>query len=130
MESASINWLGVVLAALSSFLIGGLWYSVLFVKPWQKFTGLKEADLAKGMAKVFGTSFVLSLVMAANLAFFIGDNSASFGLFAGFAAGFGWVAMALGVNYAFERKPFGLYAINAGYNVVTMSLMGLIIGAF
>lgn len=129
MGPEGINWLAVVFAAFSSFLIGGLWYSALFVKPWQKLTGLKEADLRQGMAKVFGVSLLLSLVMAANLAFFIGNNDAMFGLFAGFAAGFGWVAMAFGINYAFERKSLKLFLTNGGYNVVTMSVMGLIIGA-
>ena len=129
MDTPTINWLAVALAALSSFLVGGVWHNVLFVKQWQKFTGLKEADLRKGTAKVFALSFVLSLIMAANLAFFIGDNDANFGLFAGFAAGFGWVAMAFGVNYLFERKPLALFAINGGYNVVTFTLMGFILGA-
>ena len=63
-------------------------------------------------------AFILTLVMSFNLAFFIGSNDAMFGLFAGFAAGFGWVAMAFGVNYLFERRSFTFYLINAGYNVV------------
>lgn len=129
MDGTTINWLAVLLAALSSFLIGGIWYNALFVKKWQNLTGLKEKDLQKGMGKVFAGSFILSLVMALNLAFFIGAESASFGLFAGFAVGLGWIAAAFGINYLFERRPFALFAINAGYNVVSASVMGLIIGA-
>ena len=67
--------------------------------------------------------------MAINLAFFIGDNDAVFGLFAGFATGLGFVSLALGVNYLFEGKPLKLWLINAGYNTVVFSVMGLIIGA-
>ena len=129
MESVQINWLGVLLAALSSFVIGGVWYSALFVKKWQKVTGLKESDLKKGMQKVFIGSFLLSVVMAINLAFFIGDEGAGFGMLAGFAVGFGWIAAALGINYLFERKSFTHFVINAGYNVVTATVMGLIIGS-
>lgn len=129
MESVQINWLGVLLAALSSFLIGGVWYNALFTKKWQQATGLKETELQKGMQRVFIGSFLLSLIMAANLAFFIGDEGATFGLLAGFAVGFGWIAAAFGINYLFERKSFSLYVINAGYNIVTATVMGLIIGA-
>lgn len=129
MDSVQINWLGVFIAAVSSFVIGGVWYNVLFVKQWQRLTGLKESDLQKGMPKVFIGSFVLSLIMAVNLAYFIGNEGTAFGLMAGFAVGFGWIAAALGVNYLFERKPVTLYVINAGYNVITATIMGLIIGA-
>lgn len=123
-----INWLAVLLAGGSAFLVGGLWYGLIFAKSWQRLVGLKDEEIAKGTAKVFGGSFILSLIMAVNLAFFIGDSDASFGLFAGLAAGLGWVATALGVNYLFERRSIKLYAINAGYNILTFALMGLIIG--
>lgn len=124
----NINWLAVLLAGSSAFIIGGLWYGLIFAKTWQLLVGLKDEELAKGTVRVFGGSFVLSLIMAVNLAFFIGDNDVTFGLFAGLAAGLGWVATALGVNYLFERRSIKLYAINAGYNVLTFILMGLIIG--
>ena len=67
--------------------------------------------------------------MAINLAFFIGNNDAAFGLVAGLATGLGFVGLALGVNYLFEGKPLKLWLINAGYNTVVFSVMGLIIGA-
>lgn len=126
---AEINWLAVGLAALVAFVVGGVWYGWLFARPWQQLVGLSDEALSSGALRVFGGSFVLSLVIAINLAFFIGDNNGAFGLFAGLAAGVGWVAMALGVNYLFERRPFKLYAINAGYNVIVFALMGYIIGA-
>lgn len=124
----SVNWIAVLLAGSSAFIVGGLWYGLIFAKAWQRLVGLKDEEIAKGTAKVFGGSFVLSFIMAANLAFFIGNNDGSFGLLAGLAAGLGWVAMALGVNYLFERRSFKLYLINASYNVVTFALMGFIIG--
>lgn len=125
-----INVVAALLAAMSSFLLGGAWYSLFFAKQWQKLTGLKDEELRAGTGKVFAGAFVLSLVMAFNLAAFIGKNqSVSFGAFAGFAAGFGWVAMSLGINYLFERKPIGLFLINGGYNVVALTTMGIIVGA-
>ena len=51
-----VNWIAIVVAAVASFLLGGLWYSpVLFGKAWQRETGLTDEQLKKGnMAKIFG----------------------------------------------------------------------------
>lgn len=129
MGSVEINWLAVLLAALASFVIGGLWYGPLFAKKWQKLAGVSDKQLAKGRLKVFGLSFVVSVVMALNLTYFIGDGDDMSGTLAGFAVGFGWVAMAFAMNYLFERRSLGLYVINAGYNIVAFTVMGYIIGA-
>ncbi|MAT59197.1 MAG: hypothetical protein CMF23_14590 [Ignavibacteriae bacterium] len=133
MDLSQLNYLAVFVSALTSFLIGGLWYSpVMFSNAWMKENGFKEEDLKDAnIAKIFGTSFVLALIIAFNLAAFIGSNSdLSFGLFAGFAAGFGWVAMSLGITYLFERKSFKLFLINAGYHIVTYTIMGGILAVW
>lgn len=126
-----INWLSGFVASFLGLIIGYLWYSVLFAKKWQQLAGISDLQLQRGMPKRAIGSYLMSLVMSLNLAAFIGANATPlFGLFAGLAAGLGWVAMALGSNYLFEHKPFQLYLINAGYNVILLSLMGLIIGLF
>jgi len=124
-----INWLGVLLAALATFAVGGLWYSVLFAKAWQREAGVTDEQLKHGTVRVFVGSFLLALVMAVVLAAFIGDAGAGFGTLAGLAAGVAWVAAALGINYLFERRSLTLFAINASYNVVAFTAMGAIIGA-
>src|SRR5262249_36486030 len=123
----------VLAAAAVSFLIGGAWYSPIgFARVWMREAGIDEAR-AKGanMARVFGLSFVASAVMAANLAAFIGPKaSLSFGLFAGAATGIGWVAMSLGVIYLFEQRSLKLWLVNSGYQVLTYTAMGGIVGAW
>ena len=47
---------------------------------------------------------------------------------AGFSAGLCWVGAAYGINYLFERRPLGLWAINAGYHTLQFTLFGLIVG--
>lgn len=37
---------------------------------------------------------------------------------------------AMGITYLFERKSFKLFLINAGYHVVTFTIMGLILGVW
>ncbi len=126
-----INWLAILTATVFGFfVVGGLWYGPLFGKAWMQAFGLTEDDLAsRNMPKVFGLSFLLALIAAINLALFMGpDADLSFGLMAGFFAGFGWVATLLGILYLFEHRSIQAYAINAGYCVVAMTCMGGIIG--
>ncbi|MDV3310688.1 MAG: DUF1761 domain-containing protein [Cyclobacteriaceae bacterium] len=133
METASLNYWAILVSALSALLIGGVWYSpAVFGKIWMRENGFTEESLKSGnMAKIFGLTFLLSLVAAINLAMFLGpDTTMSLGAFYGFLAGFGWVAMFIGTTYLFERRSFALFAINAGYSVVTLTVMGLIIGAW
>jgi hypothetical protein len=130
---AQVNWLAVIVAALSTFLIGGLWYSpAVFGKAWMKENGFTEEGMKGGnMVKIFGLAFILGLVASVNLAMFLGPtDDAGMGAFYGFLAGFGWVATFVGTHYLFERKSFKLFLINAGYSVVSLTIMGLIIGAW
>ncbi len=132
MDPSQINWLAVLVAAVSSFLVGGLWYSpVLFGKPRARLTGLGEEQLRGGTGRVFGGAFVCALIAAVNLAFFLGPTATfGFSAFAGFAAGLGWAATSLTTTFLFERRPAALIAIDASYHVVSLTLMGLILGAW
>ena len=71
----NVNWLAVAVAGISAFVLGGVWYSpALFGKAWMKENNLSVEDVQKGnKAKIFGWSFILSLVMAVNLAMFLSD---------------------------------------------------------
>ncbi len=94
--------------------------------------GLDEARTRNAnIAKIFGISLLCSLVMAINLAFFIGaKGSLGFGVFAGAATGIGWVSMSLAVIYLFEQRSLKLWLINSGYQVVSYTVMGGVIGAW
>lgn len=127
MDLAQINYVAVIVSALLSFVIGWIWYSpIMFGKTWMKENGFKEEDLKKvNMVKIYSTSFVLALVIAFNLAAFIGSNAdLLFGLSAGAAVGIGWVAASFGITYLFEQKSIQLFLINAGYQAVTYIVMG------
>jgi len=85
-----------------------------------------------GWKGVFLLGFLLSLVMAVNLAFFLNDakTTATWGAIAGFLAGFGWVAMGMAIVALFERRSWKYSLINGGYLTVALTLMGLIIGGW
>lgn len=127
------NYFAILVAALSTFMIGGLWYSpAVFGKVWMKENGLTEEEMKKSnMVKIFGLAFLLALIAAVNLAMFLGpENNPAMGALWGFLAGFGWVAMFVGTHYLFERKSFTLFLINAGYSVVALTVMGIILAAW
>jgi hypothetical protein len=126
----AVNWLAVIAAAISMFVIGGIWYSVLFQKQWMAANGFTDEDMKRGSpAMIFGVAFVLSLLMAANLAFFV-SGVPDLGAVVGYsvAAGLGWAAFALSVVALFERRPLTYHLINGGYLTVAFVVMGLILG--
>jgi len=133
-EQISFNYLAILVATVSAFVLGGLWYApVLFGRAWMQEMGFTEESLKArgGTGKNMASSFVLELVMAFNLAAFIGPKAPrAFGAFAGAAAGFGCVAPAMGVTYLFERKSFRLFCINGGYHAIALTIMGAILGAW
>jgi len=126
-----INWVAVFAAAVSSFVLGGVWYSALFAKAWQKAAGLSDAQVKSGNpALIFGGSFVLALIASASFAVFLGnDLDAATGALYGFTAGLCWVTASFGINYLFERKSLQLFLINGGYHTLQFTLIGAILGA-
>ncbi|HEX6939301.1 MAG TPA: DUF1761 domain-containing protein [Longimicrobiales bacterium] len=127
-----INWLAVIVAALSTFALGAVWYGPVFGKAWMGASGMTEERARQGnTGMIFGVAFVIEFIAATVLAMFIGaEADAVFGLFAGLATGLFWVAGALGVVYLFEQRPLAHWAVNAGYMVVSFTIMGAILGAW
>lgn len=129
-----MNWLAVLAAAVSTFVLGGLWYSkALFGQAWMSANNFSETDLAKSnMLKIFGLSLIFAVIMAANLAAFLAEpkTTAVWGATAGFLAGFGWVTLAIATIGLFERRSWKYILINGGYMTVSFVIMGLIIGAW
>jgi len=132
MENLAINHLAVFAAALSDFVVGALWYSpLLFVKVWMKQTGITEEKMKKDNALVkYGLTFVFSLIITYNLAFFLGDPMMELSdyLLYSFLAGFGWASMAVGILSLFEMRGWKLMLINWGYVTVAFVVKGLILG--
>ena len=86
--------LGVVLAAVSAFVIGGLWYSpTLFLTPWMKMTGVTEAQMKTRFGSGMAATAVASLLTAYILAHFIAYTAQATGV-SGIAGSF------VGFNYS------------------------------
>jgi hypothetical protein len=133
MNLSTLNLWAVLVAALSAFVLGGAWYSpLLFAGAWKRANGFSASEPPPANAKIFGLSFVLSLVMALNLAMFLNDakTNLAWGATAGFLAGSGWVAMGLGIVALFERRSWKYAVINGGYLTLALTAMGAILGGW
>lgn len=141
MNMQEINFLAVVVAAMSAFVVGGMWYSpLLFGAAWMRANNFTEDQVASfPKSRMFGWAIPLLVIMAMNLAIFLADGQTDWvwGMTAGVLAGAGWVATGIAADGLFENKswtyqPAGFVSIliNAGYNVVSFALMGVIIGAW
>ena len=126
-----IHWLAVIAAAVSAFLLGGLWYGPLFLKPWAKAAGIDPNASSGHPAKVFGTAFACSLLAAAALAFVLPATAGiAHGAMLGALVGLFFVATSFGINYAFSQRPAVLWLIDGGYHVAQFALYGLILAAW
>ena len=133
MPMQHLNYWAILVAAISAFFLGGLWYSPLLLEPlWKKVNGFGAGEPPAATPKIFAVSFILSLVMAFNLAVFLNDpkTTAAWGATAGFLAGFGWVAMGMGIISQFERRPWSYVIVNGGYLTLALVIMGAILGAW
>jgi len=130
---ASINWLAVLVAGISSFVVGGIWYSPgLFGKAWMSANNLSEEEIKTGnKGKIFGFTLIFSLLMSANLAMFLNEpkTDLTWGMTAGFLAGI-WTFCAIAIHSLFELKSWKLIFINGGYSIVSLTLMGAVLGVW
>ena len=120
-------------------VVGFVYYSPMVLgKPWMKLMGMSEGDMKqKGpeMAKLYGTSFVLAIVTSYVL-FHIMVLSSNFfqyspvvtGLATAFWAWLGFVMPVQATDVLFGKGKFNLFAINTGYQLVSLLVMGVVIG--
>jgi hypothetical protein len=134
MDFSTLNWLAIIVSTLAFYGLGALWYSpIAFGKIWMEETGItKEIARKANMPKLMGLTLLFSFIMALNLALFMNSPSigTSQGAMYGFFTGFGWVAMAMFVSGQYEFRSTKHMLINAGYNIVGLTLMGVILGAW
>jgi hypothetical protein len=134
---AGINFVAVFVAAIATMVLGFLWYSpILFATPWMRLMGYdpndkaKLAEMQKGAGKIYGISFIASLVSAIVLAKIIdiaSVNTILYGMKIGFAVWLGFAATVQLTGALFSKQPIKLFLINTGYQLVCYLAMGAIL---
>ena len=129
-----VNWISVLVATLAYFALGALWYSkILFAPKWIAYLNINVNDpnAKKGMGLLFGGSFVLMFVQCLAIAIIAAKLEVVGGWLSGIKIGVFtgccFCAATIGVNYLYEKKPFGLFLINAGYAIAGNIIAGVII---
>lgn len=128
----NISIVGIIVAALAFFFLGGAWYTFLFGKQWRAEVGISEEEAAGASTNpmMFVWSILVSVVIAVTLAKLISESSVEYGLKVGLGVGAGVGAAILAQNYVYEQKSIRFWLINAGYTIIGLAVMGVIIGAF
>ena len=137
MEFMGVNLWSVLAAAVSSMILGFLWYSpLLFAKPWTLAMGYdpndkaKMEEMRKGAGKLYGITFIASLISAFVLGKIIEIttvNSVPYGMKIGFAVWLGFVTTVQLTSTLFKKRPIKLYLIDTGYQLVCYLVMGAIL---
>jgi len=132
-----INYSAVGAAAVGYWLLGAVWYGLLFARPFIALMGWTPEQVAaiqaKGESTALGLAFITSLVLAYVLAHFVrflGAETARAGAATGFWLWLGFVATSNLETVLFESRPLGLYLISNGYHLVGMLGMGALLAAW
>ena len=132
-DPGQLNWIAVLVAALSGMVLGAVWYSPLaFGNAWLKALGKSEDELASPLVAMAGSAIacLVSAVSMALLIYVSGLAGWTGGALIGLTAGIGIVAMTMLSDSLFSGWGWPLYLIQAGYRVLYLIVMGVIIGAW
>lgn len=132
----SVNWWAVVLAMLSSMVIGSVWYAKpVFGKMWMKLVGLDDKKVSKTSFMPMIIATLTSLITAFVLAHVTFLSNAYFqntylqdALSTAFWLWLGLTAARFITHDAFELRSAKLTTLNVAHEFVTIMAMGLIIG--
>lgn len=130
MDYSNINYLAVLVCTVIAFVLGALWYSALFSKTWQKEVGLTDQQLKNAnMIQIFGSSFILMLVMIFGLAVLLNmtlknENGFMSGFTFGLWVGVVFNAASYGINMLYQRKSLKLWLIDSCYQILFLAISG------
>jgi Protein of unknown function (DUF1761) len=137
MHMHNLNLLAILVAAISTMLVGFIWYSpILFAKPWMREMGYDPNDKAsaekmrKSAGPAYFGSLIASLVSAFVLALFLHEmhvQSLEIGLLVGSHVWLGFVATVQLTSALFTKQSMKLFAINTGYQLVCYLVMSAIL---
>ena len=138
IELAKLNWPAIAVAALATFMLGGVWYQALFGPLWIRLHGFTPEQVAAMKAKrpppiffggMIGAYLVLAVVMALIVAAF-DVRGATAGLTLGFLLWLGSASAVAFTGWLASDKPIGTFWIDASYQCIFMLMMGVILAAW
>ena len=138
MTVPAINYLAVILAALSSMLVGAVWYTPkVFGNLWMRETGVTPSGDAKDAVRPIVVTVIVSFITAWVLAGaawisldFYGGSFLVNTLVPAVILWAGFTAARFITHDAFEGRPTGLTVMNIAHELVTIVIMAVLIGVW
>jgi len=128
------NYVAVVVCAVVYWLLGGLWYGLLFGARWMALENMTvEQGRSMSSALPYIITFLLNLLIAyilSQLCSWRNANTVGRGAAIGVLLWVGIVAPITYTTYMYEMRPKELFAINEFFPLVGLCLMGAILGAW
>lgn len=128
------NYPAVIVCAIVYWLLGALWYDLLFTKQWNVYESFTPAQIASfGPIWPYVITLGLNLVIAfvlAQVCIWRNANTAGRGGAVGILVWIGFVGPITYTTYMYEMRPKGLFAIDQFYPLVGLFVMGTILGAW
>ncbi|HEU4717830.1 MAG TPA: DUF1761 domain-containing protein [Bacteroidia bacterium] len=133
------NWLAIGVSVLVYYGLGALWFSVLFGKPWMAGHNIQmptDEAAKKEMRKKMPVMMLITLVMNIAMAMLIGFFVMALGAvncMAGIKVGLALSAVAcipFMMSHLYLMKPFKVWVIDAGYHIVAITVMSIIISVW
>ena len=128
-----VSYVTVLIAAVIEWLLGALWYGLIFKKSWMKHAGITDGGKPKnaifGMVTALVACLLLSFILA-HVVLWSGAKVFTGGTKWGIICWSGFVAPPLFTQHIFERRPANLFAINAAYWLLAMAIGAGILAAF
>jgi surface polysaccharide O-acyltransferase-like enzyme len=125
------NYPAIGVCAIVYWLIGGVWYAVLFNKSWMALEH-RTAEQTNPILPYIIT-FLLNLLIAfvlAQICIWRNANTASRGAAIGVLLWLGIVGPITFTTYLYELRSKELFAINEFYPLVGLCVMGAILGGW
>lgn len=140
MFFAELNWLAILVAFVAAFIAGAIWFGPkTFFPAWWRAMGKdpNSMEVTGNMGLIFGSTAIAAVVEAiavASVIHYVALSNPNFGALDG-----GLIGLLLGVGLAaasslshrlFAGQGFKVWAIEVSSDVVNLTIMGLIIGAW
>ncbi len=123
----------IVIAAVIEWLLGALWYGLIFRKSWLAMAGFSETNKPKNGAMTMVCSFIACLLLTYVIAHVVGWAGAmtfTQGSKFGIICWVGFMAPPLFTQHIAENRRANLFAINAAYWLLVMAIGGGLTAAF
>jgi len=128
------NYAAVAVAAIAYWILGAIWYAVLFGKSWVALEGMTDAQMKSANPVLpYVITLVLNVLIAYSLAqicIWRNANTIGRGASVGVLLWIGFVGPVTFTTHMYELRPWQLFAINQFYPLFGFMLMGAILGAW